>query len=116
MTRKSKKDYAGAAHDLNGGLGVCRYTIAYHKSGRGQLDLANAPGRSEGRHSGISDQRYKGKADGTDVPSSLEARLLFHGAGILLTLACQSVHTDLDWLACEHEEAETHEATSHSQV
>ena len=96
VTRIFKEDYAGAAHDLSEALAVCRYTMAQHKAGRGQLELANALGGSERRNGGGRDWKYDGKLEEADHPSSLETQLLFHRAGVYLTLACQHVDVSLD--------------------
>ena len=95
VTRMFKNDYIGAAHDLTEALAVCRYTIAQHKAGRGKLELANALGGAERRNGGARDWRYEVKFDEADQPSGLETQLLFHRAGVYLTLACQNVHAAL---------------------
>ena len=110
VTRMFKEDFAGAAHDLSEALNVCRYTIAQHKSGRGQLELANALGGSERRNGGGRDWRYNGKIDEADHSSSLEAQLLFHRASVYLTLACQSVDAALDGFASEKGGQESQQA------
>ena len=96
VTRMFKDDYAGAAQDLSEALAVCRYNMAQHKAGRGQLELANALGGAERRNGGARDWRFDMKIDEADQPNSLEKQLLFHRAGVYLTLACQSVHAALD--------------------
>ena len=97
VTRIFKDDYAGAARDLTEALSVCRYTMAQHKAGRGQLELANALGGSERKNGGARDRKYDAaKIEEVDQPSSLETQLLFHRAGVYLTLACQHVNASLD--------------------
>lgn len=98
VTRIFKDDFAGAAHDLSEALAICRYTMAQHKAGRGQLELANALGGVERRNGGARDWKYELRIDKADQPSSLETQLLFHRAGVYLTLACQNIHTALDGL------------------
>lgn len=98
VTRIFKDDFVGAVHDLTEALAVCRYTMAQHKAGRGQLELANALGRAERRNGGAWDWKYEPKIEEADQPSSLETQLLFHRAGVYLTLACQHVHPSLDGL------------------
>ena len=98
VTRIFKDDFVGAAHDLTEALAVCRYTTAQHKAGRGQLELANALGGAERRNGGARDWKYEAKIEEADQPSSLETQLLFHRAGVYLTLACQHVHASLDGL------------------
>lgn len=96
VTKIFKNDYQGAAHDLSEALAICRYTIGQHKSGRGQLQLANALGGSERRNGGARDWNYETKLEEGDHPSSLETQLLFHRAGVYLNLACQNVQASLD--------------------
>ena len=96
VTRIFKDDFAGAARDLTEALAVIRCAVAPHKSGRGQLELANALGGAERRNGGARDWKYDTKIDEVDQPSSLETQLLFHRAGVYLTLACQHVHASLD--------------------
>ncbi|MCJ1273595.1 hypothetical protein MMC21_001388 [Puttea exsequens] len=96
VTRIFKDDYAGAAHDLTEALAVCRYSMAQHKAGRGQLQLANALGAAERRNGGACDWKYEAKVEEADQPSSLEPQLLFHRAGVYLTIACQQVKASLD--------------------
>lgn len=98
VTRIFKDDYTGAAHDLTEALAVCRYTMAQHKAGRGELELANALGGAERRNGGARDWKYEKRIGEADQPSSLETQLLFHRAGVYLTLACQNVHAALDGL------------------
>ena len=99
VTRIFKDDYAGAARDLTEALSVCRYTMAQHKAGRGQLELANTLGGSERKIGGARDRKYEAaKIEEADQPSSLETQLLFHRAGVYLTLACQNVNASLDGL------------------
>ena len=99
VTRIFKDDYTGAARDLTEALSVCRYTMALHKAGRGQLELANALGGSERKNGGARDRKYEAaKIEEADQPSSLETQLLFHRAGVYLTLACQNVNASLDGL------------------
>lgn len=98
VTRIFKDDYTGAAHDLTEALAVCRHTMAQHKAGRGELELANALGGAERRNGGARDWKFERKIGEADQPSSLETQLLFHRAGVYLTLACQNVHAALDGL------------------
>ena len=97
VTRIFKDDYAGAARDLTEALSVCRYSMAQHKAGRGQLELANALGGSERKNGNTRDRKYEAtKIEEADQPSSLETQLLFHRAGVYLALACQNVNASLD--------------------
>ncbi|CAD6588442.1 MAG: hypothetical protein ASARMPREDX12_006442 [Alectoria sarmentosa] len=104
VTRIFKDDYAGAARDLTEALSVCRYTMAQHKVGRGQLELANALEGSERTTGGARDRKYEAaKIEEADQPSSLETQLLFHRAGVYLARACQNVNTSLDGLKAAQE-------------
>ena len=96
ITRIFKDDYLGAANDLSKAIAVCRHSTAQHRAGRGQLELANALGGSQRRNGGSRDWRYEKKIDEVDQPSSLETQLLFHRAGVYLTLACQNVQASLE--------------------
>ena len=116
VTRIFKDDYIGAAHDLTEALAVCRYTMAQHKAGRGQLELANALGGSERRNGGARDWKYEARIEEADHPSSLETQLLFHRAGVYLTLACQSVNASLDGLEIIQEMPASEEGVAHNPV
>ena len=105
VTRIFKDDYAGAAHDLTEALTVCRYNLAQHSTGRGQLELANALGGAERRNGDARDSKYDMKIAEFDCPRSLETQLLFHRAGVYLTIACQHVFTALDDLETAGETA-----------
>ncbi len=102
VTRIFKDDYLGAARDLTEGLAACRYAMAQHRAGRGELELSNALGSSERRNGGARDWKYEPTVKDEDQPSSLEPQLLFHRAGVYLTLACQSVDAALDGLKPEN--------------
>lgn len=92
VTKIFKEDFFGAAQDLTAALQVCRYFQNQHKAGRQQLQLA-----SEAREEGQRNSRWKEeiKLDEEDHPSSLETQLLFHRAGVYLTIACQHVNAAL---------------------
>ena len=100
VTRIFKDDFAGAARDLTDGLAVCRYMLAQHKGGRGQMELGNELGNALGgveRKDGNSrDWRYEMKIEEEDQPTSLEQQFLFHRAGVYLAIACQNIHSALD--------------------
>ena len=98
VTRIFKDDFRGAARDLTEALSLSRCTVVPHKPGRGQLELANALGGAERRNGGARDWNNDTKIDEVDQPSSLEPQLLFHRAGVYLTLSCQHVHASLDGL------------------
>jgi hypothetical protein len=92
VTKIFKDDFVGAAQDLTAALQVCRYFQSQHKAGRQQLQLA-----SEAFAEGQRNSRWKEeiKLDEEDHPSSLETQLLFHRAGVYLTIACQHVNEAL---------------------
>lgn len=98
VTRIFKDDFVGAARDLTEGLAVHRYMTAQHKAGRGQLELANALGGAERKNGGGRDWRYEMRIEDEDQPNSLETQLLFHRAGVYLTIACQHVNAALEGL------------------
>lgn len=102
VTRIFKDDFLGAARDLTDGLAACRYTMAQHRAGRGELELSNALGSSERRNGAARDWKYEPAIKDEDQPSSLEPQLLFHRAGVYLTLACQNVDAALDGLKSEN--------------
>lgn len=111
VTKIFKDDFPGAAHDLTEALAVCRYTMSQHNAGRGQLELANALGRAERRNGGARDWKHEPKIEEEDQPSSLETQLLFHRAGVYLTIACQHVNASLEGLKAADETS-----TSHSDI
>ena len=96
VTRILKDDFSGAARDLTDALAASRYSLAQHRSGRGELKLANALGSAERKYGGARDWKYEPVIKEEDQPSSLEPQILFHRAGVYLTLACQHVNTALD--------------------
>jgi hypothetical protein len=92
VTKIFKEDFFGAAQDLTSALQVCRYVQNQHRAGRQQLQLA-----SEAAAENYKTGRWKEeiKLDEEDHPSSLETQLLFHRAGVYLTIACQHVNAAL---------------------
>lgn len=96
VTRIFKKDFEGAIRDLTNGLAICRYMLAQHKSGNGQPKSSGPTGelkKNKGRSRSAS---YGFKIEEEGRPSSLKSQLLFHRAGVYLTLACQNVSLSLD--------------------
>ncbi|KAF2747678.1 hypothetical protein M011DRAFT_467288, partial [Sporormia fimetaria CBS 119925] len=91
LTRIFKEDYVNAARDLTEGLALARYAQAQHRAGKDQLVLATSIQEQSNR-----DWRQDIRVAEEDQPKSLETQLLFHRAGVYLTMACQSVHTALD--------------------
>ena len=94
VTKIFKDDFVGAAQDLTLALQVCRYNQAKHKAGRQQLQLASEAAAAEAQRNS-SRWREEFKLDEEDHPSSLETQLLFHRAGVYLTIACQNVNDAL---------------------
>lgn len=96
VTKLFKEDFSGAARDLTDGLALCRYMTAQHRLGVGELELIDAVGGLERKPGVGHDYSYENKLEEEYQPSSLEPQLLFHRAGVYLTLACQNVHASLD--------------------
>jgi len=92
VTKIFKEDFFGAAQDLTAALQVCRYNQGQHKAGRQQLQLASEAAAENQRNSRWKEEV---KLDEEDHPSSLETQLLFHRAGVYLTIACQHVNDAL---------------------
>lgn len=104
-TRIFKDDFAGAARDLTEGLGICRLWAAQHKSKGGQLELALSLDENQRRNGLPRDLRYDMKVEEKDQPSSLETQLLFHRAGVYLTIACQHINPALDGMEAPNRES-----------
>lgn len=92
VTKIFKDDFVGAAQDLTAALQICRYFQNQHKAGRQQLQLASEAAADAQRNSRWKEEV---KLDEEDHPSSLETQLLFHRAGVYLTIACQHVNAAL---------------------
>lgn len=98
VTKLFKEDFLGAARDLTDGLAICRYVTAQHRLGVGKLELVDTI-RGIERKSGVGrDYSYESKLEEEDHLCSLEPQLLFHRAGVYLTIACQNIHASLDGL------------------
>ena len=95
VTKMFKDDFLGAARDLTDGLTICRYMTAQHRLGIRDLER-DAFGGLERKSAVGGDYSYESKLGEEDQPISLESQLLFHRAGVYLTLACQNVHASLD--------------------
>lgn len=83
VTKIFKDDYLGSARDLTEGLAVHRL---YNDHRRDQKELVLARDAAK---------LQQGKLEEKDHPSSMEPQLLFHRAGVYLTLACQNIATAL---------------------
>lgn len=92
VTRIFKEDFVGAVEDLTTALKICRYYQNQHKAGRQQLQLASEAVPDANRNGRWKEEV---KIDEGDHPSSLETQLLFHRAGVHLTIACQYVNDAL---------------------
>jgi hypothetical protein len=92
VTKIFKDDFVGAAQDLTAALQVCRYYQSQHKAGRQQLQLASEAA-AEAQRNGRRKEEIR--LDEEDHPNSLETQLLFHRAGVYLTIACQYVNDAL---------------------
>lgn len=90
VTRIFKDDYFGAAQDLTMALQVCRYHQGQHRVGKQEIQLSS---EAEAQHT--NRRREETKLNEEDHPSSLETQLLFHRAGVYLTIACQHVNDAL---------------------
>ena len=96
VTKLFKEDFSGAARDLTDGLAICRYMTAQHRLGVGELEIVNAIRGVERKSSAGRDYSYESKLEEEDHLCSLEPQLLFHRAGVYLTIACQNIHASLD--------------------
>ncbi|OAL54504.1 hypothetical protein IQ07DRAFT_583788 [Pyrenochaeta sp. DS3sAY3a] len=105
LTRIFKDDFVNSAKDLSEALSVARYLMAQHRAGKDQLVLAKTYQEQHGR-----DWKQEIKIPEEDQPSSLEAQLLFHRAGVYFTIACGHVHAALDGLREAEEAAARREA------
>ncbi|KAF3044162.1 hypothetical protein E8E12_010544 [Didymella heteroderae] len=102
LTRLFKDDYQNSARDLTEALATARYLQAQHRQGKDQLVLAHT------RHelcttTARGDWRSDVKIPDEDQPSSLEPQLLFHRAGVYLTIACGHVRAALAGLQQQEE-------------
>ena len=92
VTKILKDEFFGAAQDLTAALQVSSYYQNQHKAGRQQLQLARETSAEAQRN---NRWREDIKLDEEDHPSSLETQLLFHRAGVYLTIAVQHVNRAL---------------------
>lgn len=97
VTRIFKDDFFGAAQDLTMALQVCKYHQNQHKVGNQQIQLA-----SEAEAQYTNRRKEDTKLDEQDHPTSLESQLLFHRAGVYLTIACQHVNEALPPKTLQH--------------
>ncbi|KAL8692444.1 MAG: hypothetical protein Q9218_002544 [Villophora microphyllina] len=95
ITKIFKNDLPGAVEDLTEALAICRYMAMQH---RGGLELSNALSSTGKEANGFRERVYSLKGGEEADSSSLEPQLLFHRAGIYLTLACHNITSSLDQL------------------
>ncbi|KAL9585825.1 MAG: hypothetical protein Q9203_004089 [Teloschistes exilis] len=93
ITKIFKNDLPGAVEDLTEALAICRYMAMQHNGG---LELSNAIPSAVKSANGSRECGYSSKKDDEANPSGLEPQLLFHRAGVYLTLACQNISSSLD--------------------
>ncbi|KAL9585194.1 MAG: hypothetical protein Q9212_001659 [Teloschistes hypoglaucus] len=93
ITKIFKNDLPGAVEDLTEALAICRYMAMQHKGGLGLSSAIPPVGKSA---NGSREPGYSSKKDDEANPSSLEPQLLFHRAGVYLTLACNNIPSSLD--------------------
>ncbi|KAI9767216.1 MAG: hypothetical protein M1840_005816 [Geoglossum simile] len=91
VTRLFKEDYSGAAKDLTEALAVCRFNQGPHRPRDPQGRLVNKAIDYLGRSGRAGDWKTELKLTEEEQPSSLEEQLLFHRAGVSLTIAIQHV-------------------------
>ncbi|KAI1981195.1 hypothetical protein LOZ54_005656 [Ophidiomyces ophidiicola] len=89
VTRLFKEDFAGAAKDLTEGLSVYRLYMAAHRDGK---EGAESPKETKP----TLDIRDELRISEKDQPTGLEAQILFHRAGVYLSIASQHVKSALD--------------------
>ncbi|KAI9664429.1 MAG: hypothetical protein M1829_005822 [Trizodia sp. TS-e1964] len=98
VTRIFKGDYFGAIKDFTEGLSVYRYNQSQHTGDENEIELS---GRMAAQRNGILGMslgralKHEFKVEEKDQPSSLECQLLFHRAGVHLTIACQHIELAL---------------------
>ncbi|WEW55757.1 hypothetical protein PRK78_001190 [Emydomyces testavorans] len=102
VTRVFKDDYAGAAKDLTEGLGVYRLYVTPHMEGSGKMGSPSAT--EEKKKPPTMDIREELRVDEKDQPTGLETQLLFHRAGVYLSIACQHIKSALDDLKLSQSE------------
>ncbi|KAL8633508.1 hypothetical protein Q9189_000661 [Teloschistes chrysophthalmus] len=93
ITKIFKNDLPGAVEDLTEALAICRYMAMQHKGGLGLSCPIPSAGKSA---NGSRERGYSSNKDDEANPSSLEPQLLFHRAGVYLTLACHNIPSSLD--------------------
>lgn len=92
VTKIFKEDFKGAAEDFTSALKLFKHFQNQHRAGRQELQLASEAAAEANRNSRWKEEI---KLDEEDHPSSLEIQLLFHRAGVHLTIACQHVNDAL---------------------
>ncbi|KAF3480232.1 uncharacterized protein GIQ15_05579 [Arthroderma uncinatum] len=90
VAKMLKDDLVGAARDLTDGLAACRACARQHDDGKKEVELA-----SESTKRKSTPSRYNPKIEEKDQPRGLESQLLFHRAGVYLSIATQHIHEAL---------------------
>ena len=96
VTKIFKDDYMGAARDLTEALSSHRYHVAQHNAERGPGNLTNTPGNLDHGLDKAEETSYDPLLDKDEQPGSSGTQLLFHRAGVYLSLACYNVKLALD--------------------
>ncbi|KAK2855520.1 hypothetical protein FQN49_005109 [Arthroderma sp. PD_2] len=90
VAKMLKDDLVGAARDLTDGLAACRACARQHDDGKKEVEVLTESSRRKSMP-----LRYNPKIEEKDQPRGLESQLLFHRAGVYLTIACQNIHEAL---------------------
>lgn len=88
VTKIFKEDLIGAAQDLTTALQICKFYQKQHKIEQNQLNLSKNVVIDENCKSQRAEDVNPNEAH---RPSGLETQLLFHRAGVYLSIACQKV-------------------------
>ncbi|KAG5208285.1 Histidine kinase group protein [Trichophyton interdigitale] len=90
VAKMLKDDLLGAARDLTEGLAACRACGRQHEDTRKDIEVVTESSRRK-----MMPSRFSQKIDENDQPRGLEAQLLFHRAGVYLSISCQHIHEAL---------------------
>ena len=96
VTKIFKDDYVGAARDLTDALSSHRYHVTQHNAERGPDNLMNSSGNLDHGLNNAEEISYDSLLNKDEQPGSSEPQLLFHRAGVYLSLACHNVKLALD--------------------
>ncbi|EFR01600.1 hypothetical protein MGYG_04603 [Nannizzia gypsea CBS 118893] len=90
VAKMLKDDLPGAVRDLTDGLAACRACSRQHDEAKKDVEVVTDNSRRK-----MVPSRFTQKIDENDQPSGLEIQLLFHRAGVYLSIACQHIHEAL---------------------